>query len=81
MSQRFEHDDFQEDMFKERRRNPLVLFGEFGRCWLLTALLDLLIYSALSTKAQHPSSLAMQERQPLQESCVQDYWHSSRRVY
>ena len=37
MSQRFEQDDFRDDMFKERRRNPLVLFGECGRCWLLLA--------------------------------------------
>lgn len=27
MSQKLEQDDFREDMFKERRRNPLVLVG------------------------------------------------------
>ena len=37
MSQRFEQEDFRDDMFKERRRNPLVLFGEFGGCLLLSA--------------------------------------------
>ncbi|CAK0761703.1 hypothetical protein CVIRNUC_002886 [Coccomyxa viridis] len=37
MSQRFEQDDFKDDMFKERRRNPLVLFGAAATAGVLCA--------------------------------------------